>query len=160
MSILKDVVADGYASMNKQNAEQQRVVQEQNLANQLQAREAKKDLTEANKELKKENEFLKALLARPMAEIAAVNNSFKETYEKQQETLGTWMVSQRAFKEIAIQLGLEAGKTKEEIISLEKETRKTVLDNETEHGNNFIQKETDEWEIFYTPRIKSRLGIE
>ena len=107
MSILKDVVADGYASMNKQNAEQQRVVQEQNLANQLQAREAKKDLTEANKELKKENEFLKALLARPMAEIAAVNNSFKETYEKQQETLGTWMVSQRAFKEIAIQLGLD-----------------------------------------------------
>lgn len=160
MSFLKDVVADGYAKMNKQNSEQQRIVQEQNLANQMQAREAKKDLVEANKELKKELEFYKALLSRPMAEIAAVNDDFKEAYEKQQETLGTWMVSQKAFKEISIQLGLEAGKTKEEIINLEIETRKTVLGNETEHGNNFIQKETDEWEVFYTPRIKSRLGIE
>jgi hypothetical protein len=49
MSFLKDVVADGYAKMNKQNSEQQRIVQEQNLANQIQAREAKKDLVEANK---------------------------------------------------------------------------------------------------------------
>lgn len=156
MSFLKDVVADGYAKMNKQNSEQQRIVQEQNLANQMQAREAKKDLVEANKELKKELEFYKALLARPMAEIAAVNDSFKDTYEKQQELLGNWMVSQKAFKETAIKLGVQLGKTSEEIIAEGMATKAKVLDGETEYGNNFIDDEKDDWAIYYAPRIKER----
>ena len=49
---------------------------------------------------------LEALLAKPMAEIAAKNGRFRETYDKQQEMLADWIVSQRAFKELAMSMVL------------------------------------------------------
>ena len=48
---------------------------------------------------------LEALLSKPMAEIAAKNGRFRETYDKQQEMLASWIVSQRAFKELAMKYG-------------------------------------------------------
>ena len=50
-----------------------------------------------------------------MAEIAAKNGRFRETYDKQQEMLADWIVSQRAFKELAMKYGALAGKTPEQI---------------------------------------------
>ena len=107
--------------------------------------------------LEKENEFYKSLLTKDFKEIASVvGGTFLENYYEQQTVLSDWMVSQRAFKELAIKYGLETGKTKEEIVSEGKETKKTVLNNETEHGNNF---DRDDWEIFYAPRVKAKLNM-
>lgn len=140
------------SDLNKQNQH----VREQALANNLQARDEINDLEEENEKLRKENAFLKALLARPMAEIATINSSFKETHEKQQELIGNWIVSQRAFKEVAIKLGVQLGKKPEEVIAEGIATKVKVIDGETEHGNNFIENENDEWAIYYAPRVKAR----
>lgn len=83
-----------------------------------------------------EAEFYKNLLSKPMAEIAEHNNNFKTAYETQRELMASWIVSQKAFKEVAIDLGIESGKTKEEVIEMAKEAKGDVLNNETEHGNN------------------------
>lgn len=84
-----------------------------------------------------EAEFYKNLLSKPMAEIAQYNGHFKDTYNKQQELLASWMVSQKAFKEAAIKYGIESGSTKEEIVeNALTEGKEKVLNNETEYGNN------------------------
>lgn len=102
------------------------------------------------------DEYYRNLLSKPMLEIAMVNGDFRGTYEKQQELLGNWMVSQKAFKEVAIKLGAQLGKTPEEIIAEGMATKEKVLDGETEYGNNFIENEKDDWAIYYAPRIKER----
>ncbi len=111
------------------------------------------------KALEDEVEYYKNLLTKPMREIANHNLDFKETYHQQQTILGEWMVSQRAFKELAIHLGIEAGRTKEDIVAEGLENDVKVLNNETQHGNNFVDDDQDEWAKFYAPKIKSNLGI-
>ena len=86
--------------------------------------------------LVKEVDYYKDLLAKPMHEIAAENEDFKKAYILQQQLLADWMVSQKAFKELAIDLGLQLGKTKEEVISQGKANEEKVLNNETQHNNN------------------------
>lgn len=89
--------------------------------------------------LKAENDFYKSLLAKPMLDIANANKDFRNTYEAQQELLANWMVSQKAFKEIAIKYGIQAGKTKEEIVQEAlTEGKSKVLNNETDYDNNAI----------------------
>ena len=68
--------------------------------------------------LSEDNKYYSKLLAKPMAEIAQANRSFKETYEAQMELLADWMVSQKAFKELAIQFGIERGLTPDEVIEM------------------------------------------
>ena len=85
---------------------------------------------------------------------AANNNDFKKTYELQQELLADWMVSQRAFKELAIGLGLSIGRTKEDVIAEGMANEVQVLNNQTKHGNNaedntFINK--------YSERLKEKM---
>ncbi|MCA1859936.1 hypothetical protein LE191_07390 [Janthinobacterium sp. HSC-3S05] len=83
-----------------------------------------------------EANFYKNLLSKPMAEIAEYDKNFKEMYDRQQELLALWMVGQRAMKEVAIKLGMELGKTKEQVLDLSKEAQRNVLENNTQHGNN------------------------
>ena len=78
---------------------------------------------------KEEAEYYKKLLAKPMAEIAQANRSFKETYEKQMELLADWMVSQKAFKEVAIQVGIEKGLTSDEVHQMGLNKELDVLEN-------------------------------
>ena len=94
-----------------------------------------------------------------MNEIAALNVDFKETYQEQQTSLGEWIVSQRAFKELAIKLGIETGRTKDDVIQEGMETKVKVLNNETEYGNNFKTEKSSEWADFYAPRIKAKQNI-
>lgn len=115
------------------------------------------ELSEQNKKLEKEVEYYKSLLTKDFKEIAGiVGGTFLENYYEQQTLLSDWMVSQRAFKELAIKYGLEAGKTKEEVVAERKSTEEKVLNNETEHGNNF---DRDDWEIFYAPRVKAKKNM-
>ena len=108
------------------------------------------------KSLEAEVEYYKNLLTKPMLEIAQLNGDFEKTYDEQQTILGDWVVSQRAFKELAIKFGLETGKTKEEVIQEGKNTKSKVLNNETEYNNNF---DKSEWDKYYAPKVKAKLGI-
>lgn len=94
------------------------------------------NLTFKNRKLTQEVEFYKNLLAKPMAEIASQNESFKETYRIERELLASWMVSQKAFKELAVDLGIQLGKSKEEIVKEGLENKFKVLNNQTKHGFN------------------------
>lgn len=86
-------------------------------------------LTTENNRLRQENESLKkdlerlvgpdykSKLSKPFLDYAERNQiNYKEAYEKQQEEIAEWMVSQKAFKELAIEFGLEKGQAAETTI--------------------------------------------
>jgi len=95
-------------------------------------------LQQAVAKLQGENQYYRQLLCKPMAEIAEKNNNFKETYEKQMEIMADWMVSQKAFKELAIQFGFEKGQSAKETIKQAKNIKTSVLQgkNDPEHKTN------------------------
>lgn len=97
---------------------------------------SKSQLEEKEKEIQR----YKDLLAKPMIEIAEQSGAFKETYEEQQNLLAKWIVSQRAFKDIAMKYGQMAGKTPEEIQSELSEATKKVLNNEASFPINNADK--------------------
>lgn len=78
------------------------------------AEKAEKDLKAA----KQEAIFYKNLLSKPMHEIAEKNSDFKATYELQQQLLTNWMTNQKAFKELAVEFGIQLGKSEEEVVAL------------------------------------------
>ena len=85
---------------------------------------------------KDEAEYYQKLLTKPMAEIAQANRSFKETYEAQMDLLAEWMVSQKAFKELAIQFGIEKGLTSDEVIKMGLDKKIDVLENRHDVSHN------------------------
>lgn len=87
-----------------------------------------------------ESQKYESLLAQPMHIIAQQNEKFKETYEEQQTLLADWMVSQKAFKELAIQFGVEKGLQPSEIIEMGQDKVIDVLQNshEQSHKTNAI----------------------
>ncbi|EGY66264.1 MULTISPECIES: hypothetical protein [Ralstonia] len=99
-------------------------------------------LAEAGEEYerKRANEY-KALLSKPFAEIAAKDGRFKENYEKQQELLAAWIVSQRAFKEVAMKYGQAMGKSSEEVLSEFQAAKETVLNDQSNFGNTVDETE-------------------
>jgi hypothetical protein len=69
------------------------------------------------------------------------------TYKTEQELMAEWMVSQKAFKELAIRFGFEKKLSKEEVIQMAEEKMEDVLDNKNppDHRTNasddpFIEK--------------------
>lgn len=119
-------------SINKANSVT-RLQQELNVKN-VQLQKTQKDLEQAEAEA----EYYKQLLCRPMAEIAQQNGDFKQTYEKQMDLMANWMVSQKAFKELAIQFGFEKGQTPEQTIQqgMDKEIDVLNNNNNPEHYTN------------------------
>lgn len=89
-----------------------------------------------NEQLQDENNRLKSLLSKPFKEIAQVSGDFKVAYEQQQDLLADWILSQEAFKETAIQFGIELGKSIDEVKEIVSENEMAVLENRTEHNNN------------------------
>lgn len=88
------------------------------------------------RESKKEVQVHRALLSRPMKEIADASGDFKKTYEIQQQMLAEWIMGQKAYKETAMQLGIEVGKSADEIQRLTTQNANAVLENRTDHSNN------------------------
>ena len=120
------------------------------LKNELdEAVEINKKLFQATIKYKEEAEYYKKLLAKPMAEIAQANRSFKETYEKQMELLADWMVSQKAFKELAILFGIEKGLTPDEIrdMGIKKESDVLLNNNNPSHKTNSSDLTTMQEEV-------------
>jgi len=99
-------------------------------------REKNQGLYEKAVELQAEVNNFKYLLCKPMAEIAEKNGNFKETYEKQMELMATWMVSQKAFKQLAIEFGAEKGLTTDEVIEMGKDKEIDVLESNNDEANN------------------------
>lgn len=96
------------------------------------------ELEKDNAKLESEKQFFEKLLSLPMKEIAEKNEQFRETYEAQQLVLAKWILSQKAYAETAIQIGIEAGKTTEEVQDIYKDNVASVLANATKHGNNAV----------------------
>lgn len=90
------------------------------------------------RQAKEQVEDYEYLLCKPMQEIARLNSDFRKTYEEQQTIMAQWMVSQKAFKELAIQFGFEKGLTAEETIKIGREKDIDVLEdkNNPEHNTN------------------------
>lgn len=108
-----------------------------------QLRNTKKEL----ERIKEERDKYRRLLCRPMQEIAENNSDFRETYNIQQKMIENWMVSQKAFKELAIQFGLEKGMTPNEVIQKGFDMEIDVLENKhnpdhnTNVGDAFVYRE-------------------
>ena len=144
---LQQTIAAGYAQDQAYRAEKnsQHVAENLNIAhhniahlkNELdQAVEINKELFQAAMKYKEEAEYYQKLLTKPMAEIAQANRSFKETYEAQMDLLAEWMVSQKAFKELAIQFGIEKGLTSDEVIKMGLDKKIDVLENRHDVSHN------------------------
>ena len=140
---LQQTIAAGYAQDQAYRAEKnsQHVGENLNIAhhniahlkNELdQAVEINKELFQAAMKYKEEAEYYQKLLTKPMAEIAQANRSFKETYEAQMDLLAEWMVSQKAFKELAIQFGIEKGLTPDEVHQMGLNKELDVLENKND----------------------------
>ena len=85
------------------------------------------ELTDAQKN--KDQEYYKNLLAKPMREIAEADGNFKKAYEEQMLFMAEWMVSQKAFKEVAIELGEKQGLNSDEVINMGVKKEIEVLEN-------------------------------
>jgi hypothetical protein len=91
---------------------------------------------EKNKKLKQEVEILHQLLCKPLGVIAENNDNFKKNYEEQMEKMADWMVSQKAFKELAIEFGLEKGLKLEGIIQMGNKKELDVLNDKHDPSHN------------------------
>lgn len=79
--------------------------------------------------LQAEVENYRQLLRGSMREIASRNSDFKVTYDQQMELMADWIVSQKAFKELAIRYGALQGIGSEEVINIGMNLRTDVLGN-------------------------------
>lgn len=138
--------AEHRARMNEGSAQYVKVLLEKNakLEYELtQAKTARFKLIDENAALmielskyKQQADEFRSLLSRPMKEIADMSGDFKKAYELQQQMLAEWIMGQKAYKETAMQLGMEIGKSPEEIQQLATQNANAVLENRTEYGNN------------------------
>lgn len=107
-----------------------------------------KNATEEILKLKNKNKKLEELLSRPLKEIAQENAEFKENYEilieAQKEIIADWILSQKAYKETAMILGMQLGKTPEEIKKMAESNEDVVLNNNStiDDGNNASSSKT------------------
>lgn len=93
-------------------------------------------LREELRQTKEQLEDYEYLLCKPMHEIARLNGDFKKTYEEQQTLFADWMISQKAFKELAIQFGFEKGLTAEDTIKKGIEMEIDVLEDKHNPKHN------------------------
>jgi len=70
----------------------------------------------------------KGLLSLSMSEIAERSGEFRPTYERQQEVLASWILSQNSFKALALKYGEKLGMSKTEMNKDLSETRLIVLE--------------------------------
>ena len=108
------------------------IAREQIQQNQIQNIELQNKIEELEEEV---DEYRK-LLCKPMLEIANQNRNFKATYEAQMQIMADWMVSQKAFKELAIQFGFDKGLSPEKVIEMGYDAEIDVLENKHDPSHN------------------------
>lgn len=123
---------------------------EEKRRNEIDQYQKEKSFTDEILALKNRNQELENLLSRPLKQIAQEHPAFKNNYEAlinaykevQDEILADWILGQKAYKETAMQLGIQLGKTPEEIKKIASQNVNAVLENKTEHGNNASSSKT------------------
>jgi len=88
------------------------------------------------RESQEEVEYYEQLLCKPMLQIARRNRQFKKTYEEQMTIMADWMVSQKAFKELAIEFGWEKGLEPAQVIDMAIDKEIDVLENKNKESHN------------------------
>lgn len=115
------------------------------------------ELVGENTRLREEIIRLNNLLKQPLREIAQQDADFAKNYYSEKELLATWMASQKAFQELAIQLGEANGLTHTEIVKKGLSMVNGVLLNEysSSHGTNA----TDPFLQFYKEKLLEKFPI-
>ncbi|MCO8321135.1 hypothetical protein ABEG10_11750 [Burkholderia cenocepacia] len=96
------------------------------------------ELKDEVEELQHEVERYKALLSKPMQEIARQHGGFKRAYEAQQKLLADWIVSQKAYKEVAMQFADKLGVSRDEVNKQGSAAEEVILTDQSKFGNNII----------------------
>lgn len=127
----QSIAAEAASSISRYEAESDYLVElGEKLLQKLNRTEA------ALEEAQAANRNYKALLARPMPEIAAASPEFAATYQAYNEMLANWIFSQRAYREVAMELGSQMGRSRDEVIAMLKPAKMAVLEGKTRHDNN------------------------
>lgn len=98
------------------------------------------DLRKKVQILEEEIKEFKGLLAKPMLEIATESGEFQKTYQKQQSKFAEWIISQRAYKELAMKYGKELGKDIQEVEKDSENAKEIVIQNKSEFNNHVEPK--------------------
>lgn len=64
---------------------------------------------EISDDLARDLMFFRSLLSRPFSEIAKYNLDFAKAFEMQQQTMSDWILSQKAYRDLALDLGVQMG---------------------------------------------------
>lgn len=64
---------------------------------------------EISDDLARDLMFYRSLLSRPFSEIAKYNVDFAKAFEVQQQIMSDWILSQKAYKDLALDLGFQMG---------------------------------------------------
>ncbi len=131
--------AEHRARMNERAVETAEILRSKIAKMQYEERQqaiARSKLIDEKAELEIQNEFYRKLLSRPMKEIADASGDFKKTYEEQQMLLADWIMKQKAYRETAMQLGMELGKTPDQVKDMAIGNIDSVLENRTQFDNN------------------------
>lgn len=75
------------------------------------------------------------LLSEPFWHIASQNQPFKTRLMQEHEIFVDWVVSQKAFKELAIEYGKQLGFSKDDVVAKSREKERGVLNNEFKSEN-------------------------
>ena len=134
--------------MDQSLLESQRANRQMNLANHLlqqQGQQSDFQLRQEIEELKRHNEVLMNdngcygfLLSQPLHEIAEHNHLFRENYDAVMQDFASWAILAKAYKELAIQFGLEKGLSVEQVQNMSNSKCVDAMNNknETSHKTN------------------------
>lgn len=96
------------------------------------------NLQKKAEEVRIENEHYRSLLARPLIDILKENTDLKKAYEKQQEVLRSWVISQEAFRSMSKKFRLELGISDEKIKEIYQEEKEKAPESLRVRGDEKI----------------------
>lgn len=120
-----------------------------------------KQMMEANMKanlaaMKYKVEFYENLLKQDFETIALNNPNFEKTLNAEYDLLAKWMVSQKGFKETAIQFGLKLGHTEADVNDIATNSSLKIADSLVDKANP--DNKFDIYEKSRIERVKSMIG--
>jgi uncharacterized small protein (DUF1192 family) len=130
----KEIVEDNQELQSEVEQQQKKAKRAQQEADDLDLEVT--HLSQTVKILRDEVQRLNELFNQPLSEIAKQHPGFAKLYEEQMLKLGEWMVSEKAFKEVAIELGHNQGLSSEQILKKVSMKEADVLNNRNNPAHN------------------------
>ncbi len=123
----KDGEVSAYANLNA--VSQGKLRNQEALTSSLE--QENKQLKTQNNALQDEQKEYEELLAKPLRQIIDEHTDLKKAYEKQQEILNNWIVSQKAFKELVYEYSASLNKSDTDVEQDYKQMEKAVRYKQT-----------------------------